>query len=225
MHWISSPIMNTLANFQSEHFYHVFNRTNNKEPLFRSDENRNYFLTQYIKYLNNFVDTYSYSILPNHFHFSISIKSISDLMTNIQKIDPKLRSRDQDIFIAADEKESLCHSLISSQFARFFTSYSQAFNKMHERSGNLLNRPFKRSLIKLDTRFGLLQHYIHHNAQKHGIVKSFEQYQWSSYAIIISNEETFLNRDFVLNWFGGKESFIRFHRNQQEGSDFEDITG
>ena len=58
-----------LANFAEAGIYHVYNRTNNKELLFKTDENRLYFLRQYAKYLEPFVDTFCWTLLPNHFHF------------------------------------------------------------------------------------------------------------------------------------------------------------
>lgn len=37
--------------------YHVFNRTNNGEQLFLDDENRQFFLSRYQKYLSPFVES------------------------------------------------------------------------------------------------------------------------------------------------------------------------
>jgi len=66
---------NYTANFYDEGIFHVYNRTNNKELLFRSEENRLYFLRQYHKYLHPFLDTFCWNLLPNHFHFLVRIKS------------------------------------------------------------------------------------------------------------------------------------------------------
>ena len=43
-----------LANFPEDSIYHVYNRTNNKELLFKTDENRLFFLREYAKYLEPF---------------------------------------------------------------------------------------------------------------------------------------------------------------------------
>ena len=65
--------------------------------------------------------------------------------------------------------------------------------------------------------------YIHNNPVKHGFVKSVEEYKWSSYNNLISVMDTFLEREFVLDFFGGKENFIRYHGINAEGLDEYDL--
>lgn len=55
-------------------FYHVYNRTNNKELLFKEHENYFFFLRKYKQYLSSYIDTYAYCLMPNHFHFLIKVK-------------------------------------------------------------------------------------------------------------------------------------------------------
>jgi hypothetical protein len=64
-----------LADFQGGEIYHVYNRTNNKENLFVTDENRTFFLKRYKEIVASFVDTFCWNLLPNHFHLLIRIKS------------------------------------------------------------------------------------------------------------------------------------------------------
>ncbi|MCD4684102.1 MAG: hypothetical protein K8R86_12530 [Bacteroidales bacterium] len=56
-------------------YYHLYNRTNNNELLFKSTENYFYFLKKYRHYLESLIDTYAYCLMPTHFHFLIFIKS------------------------------------------------------------------------------------------------------------------------------------------------------
>ncbi|MDV7394528.1 hypothetical protein RZS08_24310, partial [Arthrospira platensis SPKY1] len=56
-----------LAKLVPGHFFHVYNRTNNKELLFLDDEDRSRFLLSYFYYLSPMVDTFAYCLLPNHF--------------------------------------------------------------------------------------------------------------------------------------------------------------
>ena len=56
-------------------YYHLYNRTNNDEVLFRDKENYLYFLKKYRRYLAEFVDTHAYCLMPTHFHFLIYLKS------------------------------------------------------------------------------------------------------------------------------------------------------
>ena len=54
--------------------------------------------------------------------------------------------------------------------------------------------------------------YIHANAAKHGLVKDFTTYKWSSWHSIVSNQPTSLLRDEVIKWFGSLESCIKTHK-------------
>jgi hypothetical protein len=53
--------------------------------------------------------------------------------------------------------------------------------------------------------------YIHLNPVKHRIDLDFENYPYSSYGIIVGNENTYVKREDVLKWFGGRKEFITFH--------------
>ncbi|MBA2563017.1 MAG: hypothetical protein H0V14_08920 [Chitinophagaceae bacterium] len=43
-----------------------------------------------------------------------------------------------------------------------------------------------------------------------------EDYKHSSYYSILSDKPTLLKREKVLEWFGGKEMFIKYHKTQME---------
>jgi len=53
--------------------------------------------------------------------------------------------------------------------------------------------------------------YIHANAVKHGLVKDFASYEWSSWHTIISYKPTLLAKETVINWFGSLELCIKAH--------------
>lgn len=77
---------NFTADFYDEGIFHVYNRTNNKELLFKSTENRLYFLRQYHKYIHPFVDTFCWNLLPNHFHFLVRIKMTETIKSYLQTV-------------------------------------------------------------------------------------------------------------------------------------------
>ena len=56
-------------------YYHIYNRGNNGEIIFRSEENYRFFLRQYGHYIEAVAATFAYCLLPNHFHFLIYIRS------------------------------------------------------------------------------------------------------------------------------------------------------
>ncbi len=58
----------------SDNYYHIYNKGNNKEPIFFDEENYKYFLNQFKKYVSPFCDVFSYCLMPNHFHFFMRVK-------------------------------------------------------------------------------------------------------------------------------------------------------
>jgi putative transposase len=62
-------------NLQQHKYFHLYNRSNNNELVFKSPENYLYFLKKYRKYLYDYVTTIAYCLMPNHFHFLIYVKS------------------------------------------------------------------------------------------------------------------------------------------------------
>ena len=63
------------ASLQFNQYYHLYNRGNNKEALFKEGRNYYYFLDLYKKYIYPMADLYAYCLLPTHFHFIIRIKA------------------------------------------------------------------------------------------------------------------------------------------------------
>jgi REP element-mobilizing transposase RayT len=164
-------------------FYHIFNRGNNKENIFYHRENYIYFLKKYQQYILPIADTYAYCLLRNHFHFLVRTKTVEEIEQTLRVL------------------ETLRVSSLSQQFSNFFNSYSKSFNKRYQRTGSLLEHPFKRKIVDSDCYFLNLVHYIHFNPQKHRFIEDFRQYPWSSYNAMISEKPTKLRREDVLHWF------------------------
>lgn len=202
-----------VANFYDDGIFHVYNRTNNKELLFASDENRLYFLKQYAKYVAPFVDTYCWCLLPNHFHFLIQVKSTNVIKQYLANLNQPLLKPVEKMFLI---DKATTEELIELEWKRFFTSYSMAFNKQQGRTGNLFHRPFKRVEVNKESYFTQAVIYIHANALKHKLCKDFTLYKWSSWHSITGNKPTLLCKEQVLDWFGGLSRFIEVHKSQSE---------
>ncbi|MBW8051592.1 MAG: hypothetical protein FVQ77_14895 [Cytophagales bacterium] len=198
-----------LDKLNPENYYHIYNRANGKEGLFLSDRNRHHFLNTYSLYLSNFVETYTYCLLTNHFHFLVRVRSENYILKKTKPNYDKYLKKN-------NNSETIICDLLSEVFRRFFIAYSKAFNKEQNRHGNLFERPFKRILIDNDDYFSQLVYYIHSNPENHRIIGDFKKYKWSSYNSFLSEKLTRLQRDSVLDWFGGKEGFIKFHSMYQE---------
>ena len=46
---------------------------------------------------------------------------------------------------------------------------------------------------------------------KHGFVKDFRKWRWSSYIVLVKDETTRLKRSELIEWFGSLENFESFH--------------
>ncbi|OSZ77670.1 hypothetical protein CAP36_14995 [Chitinophagaceae bacterium IBVUCB2] len=198
-----------LANFEEDGIYHIFNRTNNGEKLFLSDENRHFFLRKYKEHLSDYLDAYCWCLLPNHFHFLVRVKShktLTETITNKEFNDCSLTEK--------KFRDNLCSisDLIAHSFKRFFQSYSLSFNKAFQRKGNLFYKPFKRIVVNKETQFTQAIVYIHANPVKHGLTKDFTNYEWSSWRSYMSDAPTLLLRKEIFDFFGNREQFIKAHK-------------
>ncbi|MAC94986.1 MAG: hypothetical protein CMC96_05760 [Flavobacteriales bacterium] len=101
---------------------------------------------------------------------------------------------------------------VSKKFANFFSSYTQAFNKVHQRKGTLFMKPFKRKRISDEKYLRKLIHYIHYNPVESGLVEKVQDWKYSSYQALVSVSETKLDRDEVLQIFENKSNFIFCHQ-------------
>jgi len=64
--------------FYENTYYHLYNRTNNEEALFRSMENYLYFLKKYRYYLDDYLETVGYCLMPTHFHSLVRVKEFNE---------------------------------------------------------------------------------------------------------------------------------------------------
>ncbi len=182
-------------------YFHIFNRGQNSRKVFFERENCRYFLQQYERYVGPFVRTYAYCLLSNHFHFLVQIREEEVLESVCKQVG------DNPLYWYA-----------SNAFASWLKSYTQAVNKRYKYTGAIFEKPFKRIEVKTDEYFTNLVTYIHHNPVKHGIRKEFQSYPFSSYQTIVkSNHPTNLERERLLDWFGGLDAFVDFHRNPIKG--------
>ncbi len=176
-------------------YYHIYNRGNNKENIFFQERNYEYFLSKYEMYLSSLIKTYAYCLLPNHFHLLIKVE---DKDTIYQK---------DDIFDLSE--------IISEQFRKFFISYSMSINKQEGRSGSLFIKNFKRKHVNRNLE--RLVFYIHYNPVHHQLTNRFDNYRWSSYTKILNNISNRKEYKELLDWFGGKKEFEKYHVESQQG--------
>ena len=165
-------------------FYHVYNRGNEKTRIFYTEANYNFFLEKYQYYLEDWVETFAYCLIPNHFHLLIKVEDNSNPET--QKI-------------------------VSQQFRKLFCSYAMAINNQQNRKGSLFHRPFRRNIIYSNWQLKRTIFYIHNNPVKHQLTFDYRSFKYSSYQDIIQKKDGFLKVNNVLSLFTDLEEFIEYH--------------
>jgi len=179
--------------FEDGNYFHVFNRGNNKENIFKEEINYQYFITLIKKYLLEICDIYAYCLLPNHFHLLLKVKDFN-LLPDIYKIGKKK---------------------IHQPFSNLFNSYSKSINTKYNRTGSLFQEHLHRNKIQSENYIKELILYIHLNPEKHLIHNDFSKYNHSSYKAYLSLERSLLKRDEILPYFDSIENFIHCHQNKK----------
>ena len=191
-------------------YYHIYNRANGSENLFVIDENYHFFLKKYKLYILPIADTFSYCLMPNHFHFFVRIKLIKEIIDFFEsKHDHGTTAFSKVLNFGKDEKaDSL---FLSKQFSNLFSSYTQAFNKQQSRTGSLFQKNFKAKEVGHLGYFQHLIQYIHCNPVHHRFCDDYKDWVFSSFHALVSNSETDLDRQTVISWFGNKKNLISSH--------------
>lgn len=191
--------------FVNGEYYHIYNRTIEEVPLFRTEkdylkflrnlkdlnnksfyeERKNIIATQGFKKLGSFlckmekvVSILSYSLITNHFH--LILKQLTD-----------------------DGISKFMHKLGISH-----TNYS---NKINRRKGPLFQGPFKAIHINNNNYLLWLCGYINGNVEIHKAGES-KSYKWSSFRYLLGLEENKILDDtgIILSQFSNQEGFEGF---------------
>ncbi|MBS1550038.1 MAG: transposase [Bacteroidetes bacterium] len=186
-----------------DRYYHIFNHANGDDNLFRETKNYEFFMKKYHQHLDPIAETIAWCLMPNHFHLLVRIKNKEEIASTFPKFETLEKFEDQSKFI-------------SKQFSNFFSSYSQAFNKLYQRKGSLFLKNFKRKEITDDTYFRNLILYIHCNPVHHGFTTDFEKYPWSSYQSFIHQPA-----EYLIQYFEDAENYYFTHKSYHSNYTFE----
>lgn len=220
-----------------EKYYHIYNHANGDENLFREQKNYEYFLEKYKQHISPIAETIAWCLMPNHFHLLVKIKTEEEIVaafssTNCSSVFPpltfpkfqtlekleleKLKRLEKFKNLETLEGKS---NFLSKQFANFFSSYTQSFNKVYGRRGSLFLKNFKRKEVVDENYLLNLILYIHLNPVKHGFTNNVLDWKWHSYlSFPFAYEEEF------RMLFGDKENYENIHQEKQVNfKEYEDI--
>lgn len=192
--------------FIEDSIYHIYNQGNNKQQIFFTHENYLYFLNIYRNLVSPHVDTLSYCLMPNHFHFLVS--------TNQQSV--------KEIKVG-----SLTLSALSNGIRMLLSSYATAINKQQSTTGSLFRQKTKAKILNngsvnyVFTAF----HYIHQNPLEAGLVKSLNDWEYSSFKDYIGlRQGSLCNQEIArhlidVNWNDLENETYAFYKNKKDIND------
>ena len=198
-------------------YYHIYNRGVNSEDIFAEERNYDLFLRLYEKHLSPVTDLFGYCLLKNHFHLSVRIKSEAEILETEKtlRVSPangrQSRRGNSASLEEGQSRKPLGSHYVSDQFSNFFNAYAKTINKAYGRTGSLFQHPFGRVPITSDRQFWNVIAYIHQNPQKHGFVKDFRDWKYSSYGVILMGKATVIKRAEVMKWFGSSDNYLSLH--------------
>lgn len=217
--------------FEEGGLYHIYNRSVDGQPLFRSDRNYVFFLEKLKMYLKPVADIYAWCLLGNHFHLMVRIKTRAEMAETVATLS-RAQARDLTTFTKLSNlraqahtyarkprailpdlsPEKSVHTIVSHQLQKCFQSYAMAYNKAYNRTGTLFQTPFKRSFIHSHAYAIRLLIYIHQNPEKHGIIQDYRDWKWNSYHELIHKTPILIDSRDIFQLTGGRNAFLTLHQ-------------
>jgi REP element-mobilizing transposase RayT len=158
--------------------------------------------------------------MPTHFHFLVRVKpqenpSKSECSINTSSINP---SEGKETFgrggrylpkvanLRKVEENNPYSLTISRRVGTLLNSYTQAFNKMWNRHGNLFNQKTNAKHIAEEKYYIALAFYIHQNPVRSELVDSPEEWEFSSYQDYIGMRKGSLpDMELILSKYSREE--------------------
>lgn len=198
---------------------HIFNRGVQKDKIFLEGEDYIFYLKRIKKYKEIYgIEFLNYSLLPNHFHYTIRQVSDSAICSS-QKCHLPLKANGTDI-----ERTSI------SKFMHILhNSYAHYFNKKYKRSGHVFQDRYKQRIVEDDSYIMWLSAYINGNAQIHKIVEDAKDWPYSSYLDYIGKRNgTICNKEIIQIYFQGADDYKQYtneviRESQNKKEDLKDL--
>jgi REP element-mobilizing transposase RayT len=149
--------------FKVDDLYHIYNRGNNKQPIFFNRKNYLYFLKKVRSHIYPLCEILAWCLMPNHFHFLINANEDSVKLIKEQPIEI---------------------NALTEGFRLLLSGYTQGINRQENRTGNLFQQKTKlRCIAKGSENYGYAAfNYIHQNPVAANLVSNLEDWEFSSFA-------------------------------------------
>lgn len=190
--------------------YHVYNRGNNKQKIFFSEENYRFFIRKVRDQLKPVSDILCWCLMPNHFHFVIHANELSCK----ERIGFGMKSMQE----------------LPFRIGKLLSSYSRAINNQNGTSGSLFQQKTKSKILtnkklNLDNHYLLnVIHYCHQNPWRARLVNKIEEWPFSSFPDYCGlRDDDLCNRQLFLELTGHSlDDFYKDSYGRIEGIDLEE---
>ncbi|MFM7088945.1 MAG: transposase [Candidatus Paceibacterota bacterium] len=177
-------------NFCRGEIYHIYNRGNNKEKIFFKDSDYKAFLFRLSLVLGFSAEELKKEKL-------ISVPNSRIRISAFEKSDFKIHS----FCLMPNHFHLLIEQTgdvpISKLVSKVCTSYAMYVNKKYGRVGHLFQDQFKAVHVDNNEQLMWIFHYIHQNPVKDNLIKTPEEYVWSSYLDFKANRNLiFIDKKF-----------------------------
>ena len=185
--------------FTKGELYHVYNRGNNRDKVFYSHRNYLFFLEKINAYVLPYADILAWCLMPNHFHLMVYINKVELMSSNV------LNQADVSDPLTSSERVAVRTRTLNQSIGIMLRSYTNAIHKQEGRTGALFQEETKAIMLSDDisyipsyfpSAFGTIItayqdddmsyaercfHYIHQNPVSSHMVKTAEDWEFSSY--------------------------------------------
>ena len=199
--------MERKAIFSPSQFYHLYNHANGVENIFNKHQDYSNFLNRYLFRLNGLIKTYAFVLMPNHFHLVIKTNTVDETLTyfrNKKLIQYGFNDKPQAV-------EEHFNKIIRLELSHFFNGYVQSHNRSSQRRGSLFQQNLKRKFIPEEGDLRNVIKYVHRNPIHHAFCDTLEEWPYNSYKYFEEDEESPIEKEAVLELFGGKNLFFEIH--------------
>lgn len=200
----------------NDQYYHVFNRSIEKKPIFTEKR-------EYSRMLAT-ANYYQYSSQPMKLSSLLKLSNIQrdELTKQMRQKYPKLITIIAFVLLP-NHFHFLVKQKIENGISKFFKnisdSYTRYFNTKHERLGPIFQGQFKAVRIESDQQLLHLSRYIHLNPYTSFLVKTLDQlqnYPWSSLPQYLSKKEGFCEIKDIIDHFPSTNDYWKFISDQAE---------
>jgi len=140
--------------------YHIYNRGNNKQPIFLLGQDYEYFIELCHKHIVPRCHILAWCLLPDHFHFVIEVNEIS-----LERV-----------VWGGNDMPS-----ITNGFQLLQSIYAKTVNARENRTGSLFQQKTKAKFLETKDHAFVAFRYVHQNLLKAQIVKTLDDWAFSSY--------------------------------------------